>query len=135
MENDKATPAYRTRLKAERADELYIRILQKLTGEKLYRDPKYTTAKLARDLHTNTRYISAAVAVSTGQNYCALVNGLRLRDACKMLRSPKYAHLTAEEIGLLSGFSSRQAFYTAFSRIYDCTPREYRTPGDEDNDK
>ena len=135
MENDKATPAYRTRLKAERADELYIRILQKLTGEKLYRDPKYTTAKLARDLHTNTRYISAAVAVSTGQNYCALVNGLRLRDACKMLRSPKYAHLTAEEIGLLSGFASRQAFYTAFSRIYDCTPREYRTPRDEDNDK
>ena len=135
MENDKATPAYRTRLKAERADELYIRILQKLTGEKLYRDPKYTTAKLAKDLHTNTRYISAAVAVSTGQNYCALVNGLRLRDACKMLRSPKYAHLTAEEIGLLSGFASRQAFYTAFSRFYDCTPREYRTPGDEDNDK
>ena len=49
MEKDNNIPAYRNRLKAERADELYIRILQKLTGDKLYRDPKYTTAKLAAD--------------------------------------------------------------------------------------
>ena len=32
----------------------------------------------------------------------------------------------AEEIGLLAGFSSRQAFYLAFSRVYDITPRAYR---------
>ena len=134
MEKDNNIPAYRNRLKAERADELYIRILQKLTGDKLYRDPQYTTAKLAADLHTNTRYISAAVAVRTGQNYCALVNGLRLRDACKMLRSPKYYHLTAEEIGLLSGFASRQAFYKAFARQYDCTPKEYRHPEGDKTD-
>ena len=72
MEKDHNIPAYRNRLKAERADELYIRILQKLTGDKLYRDPKYTTAKLAADLHTNTRYISAAVAVRTGLQNVAL---------------------------------------------------------------
>ena len=119
-------PAYRSRLKADRAYALYVRLLEKLTKEKLYRDPKYTAAQLARDLQTNTRYISAAVAVCTGKNYAALVNGLRLRDACKMLRSPKSAHLSAEEIGLLSGFASRQAFYLAFARVYSCTPREFR---------
>lgn len=119
-------PAYRSRLKADRAYALYVRLLEKLTKEKLYRDPKYTAAQLARDLQTNTRYISAAVAVCTGKNYAALVNGLRLRDACKMLRSPKSAHLSAEEIGLLSGFSSRQAFYLAFARVFSCTPRNYR---------
>lgn len=119
-------PVYRNRIKPDRAYALYVRILEKLTKEKLYRDPNYTTAQLARDLETNTRYISAAVAICTGNNYAALVNGLRLRDACKMLRSPKSANLTAEEIGLLSGFASRQAFYLAFSRVYSCTPREYR---------
>ena len=119
-------PAYRSRLKADRAYALYVRLLEKLTKEKLYRDPKYTAAQLARDLQTNTRYISAAVAVCTGKNYAALVNGLRLRDACKMLRSPKSAYLSAEEIGLLSGFASRQAFYLAFARVYSCTPREFR---------
>ena len=98
----------------------------KLTREKLYRDPQYNTKRLAADLHTNTRYISAAVALCTGNNYSALVNSLRLRDVCKMMRSPKHKDMTVEEIGLLSGFSSRQAFYLAFHRIYACTPRAYR---------
>lgn len=119
-------PAYRTRLKAERANALYIQILDKLTREKLYRDPACTAARVAAELNTNTRYVSAAVAVCSGGNYSALVNGLRLRDACKMLRSPRYAHLTAEEVGLMAGFSSRQAFYLAFHRLYSCTPKAYR---------
>lgn len=118
--------AYCERLKPERADELYLRIRAKLTRERLYRDPRYGTAQLSADLGINTRYISAAVSLATGSNYCALVNSLRLRDACRMLRSPKYTELTTEEIGLLSGFSSRQAFYLAFKRVYDCTPAAYR---------
>uniref|UniRef100_UPI0015AF3563 helix-turn-helix domain-containing protein n=1 Tax=Alloprevotella sp. TaxID=1872471 RepID=UPI0015AF3563 len=122
----KPEPAYRTRLKAEKANELYLRIVEKLTKEKLYRDPSYNTFKLADDLNTNTRYIAAAVAVCTGDNYNALVNSLRLRDVCKMMRSAQYKDMTTEEIGLLAGFSSRQAFYLAFHRIYDCTPRAYR---------
>ena len=124
--NRKAEPAYRSRLNTEKANELYIQILEKLTREKLYRDPQYNTKRLAADLHTNTRYISAAVALCTGNNYSALVNSLRLRDVCKMMRSPKHKDMTVEEIGLLSGFSSRQAFYLAFHRIYACTPRAYR---------
>lgn len=127
----KTEPAYRTRLKAERANELYIRILKQLTAGKLYRDPAYNTARLAADLQTNTRYISAAVAVCTGGNYSALVNGLRLRDACRMMLSPNYRKLTVEEIGLLAGFASRQAFYLAFRRVYDCTPLAYRRRGGE----
>lgn len=119
-------PAYRAKMRADRADALYLRIRGHLTDGKRYRDPAYTAARLAAELGTNTRYISAAVAVCTGGNYNALVNSLRLRDACQMLRSAKYARLNVEEIGLLAGFSSRQAFYLAFHRMYDCTPREYR---------
>ncbi len=121
-----AVPAYRTRMNSERSDALYVRILKHLTGAKRYRDPHYTARQLAADLHTNTRYVSAAIANSTGDNYNALVNGFRLRDACRMLRSKRHAAMTTEEIGLLSGFSSRQAFYLAFSRVYHMTPRAYR---------
>lgn len=124
--SDKKEPAYRTRLRSDRAAELFVKILEKLTAGKLYRDPKYTAQKLAEELQTNTRYISAAVALHTGDNYNALVNSYRLRDACRMLRSTRYAQYTAEEIGLLAGFSSRQAFYLAFHRSKNCTPRQYR---------
>jgi len=119
-------PAYYKKIKSDRVDALYVSILQKLTREKLYRDPTYTATRLAAELGTNTRYISASVALSTGGNYAALVNGLRLRDACKMLRAAKYSHLNVEEVGMLAGFASRQSFYQTFRRRYSCTPLEYR---------
>lgn len=118
---------YQTRLKTEHSDLLYVQILQKLTGEKLYRDPGYNAQKLAADLGTNRRYISASVATHTGGgNYATLVNGMRLREVCRMLDSHRYAQYTVEEIGLLSGFASRQAFYLAFRKQFNITPREYR---------
>ena len=117
---------YCNRLKTERANEIYVKILEHLVKGKRYRDQSYSTKQLAADLKTNTRYISAAIVICTRNNYSALVNSLRLRDACKMLCSPRYAKMSAEEIGLLSGYSSRQAFYLAFGRMYDCTPKEYR---------
>ena len=122
----KAKPSYSNRLKAEKANEIYIKIVEKLTREKLYRDPTYNALRLAEDLNINTRYISAAVSVCTGNNYTALVNGLRLRDVVKMMQSAQFKDMTVEEIGLLAGFSSRQTFYLAFHRQFDCTPRVYR---------
>lgn len=124
-------PAYYKKIKSERIDALYVSILQKLTREKLYRDPSYTAAHLAADLGTNTRYISVSVALSTGANYASLVNGLRLRDACKMLRAAKFSHLNVEEVGMLAGFASRQSFYQSFHRQYSCTPLEYRNMQDK----
>lgn len=120
-------PAYRSRLKATRADELYVQILQKIVVEKNYKNPGYTATRLAKELNTNSRYISAVVAQRMECNFNDFVNSYRLRDACKTLRSPRYAELTAEEIGLMSGFSSRQAFYLAFRKVYDVTPQQYRT--------
>ena len=131
-EKEKKLPAYHSRMKAEHTDDLYVKILHKLSVGKTYRSPHYTAKQLAHDLDTNTRYVSTAIAVHTGDNYNALVNSLRLRDACKLLQSPKYAKYTAEEIGLLVGFSSRQAFYLAFKRAHNVTPREFRLEGLED---
>lgn len=121
-----APSGYQLRLKGERADKLFVDILDRLVVGKRYRDPHYTAERLAEDLHTNKRYISAVLSLRTGGNYNTLVNSYRLRDACRMLRSPRFAHYTAEEIGLLSGFSSRQAFYLAFGKQMKMTPRQYR---------
>lgn len=122
----KAASGYQFRLKGERADKLFVDILNKLVVEKRYKDPGYTAEQLAEELKTNKRYVSAVVSLRTGDNYNALVNSYRLRDACRMLQSPRYDNYTAEEIGLLAGFSSRQAFYLAFARTMKVTPRQYR---------
>lgn len=135
--NDKASsasaPKYSSRLSDKLSDSLYVRIMEKLTEERRYRDASYSARQLAEDIGTNVRYISAVVATHTGGNYNALVNGLRLRDARRMLRSRKMQHLTVEEIGLLAGFASRQAFYIAYARAFEGeTPAQYRNSGNRE---
>lgn len=125
-------PAYRRRLRATRSDELFMQMMQRVVMEKKYLDPDYSAAQLAADLSTNTRYISAVVALHTGQNFSKFINSYRLREACRKLRSPRYADYTAEEVGLSCGFASRQAFYLAFRKVYDVTPQQYRQQGTAD---
>jgi AraC-like DNA-binding protein len=122
------TPAYRIRLSKERSDRLYSSIVDLLETKKCYRNPNYSAKQMAEELNTNSRYISAAVANVTGDNYSALINRYRLRDARRMLRSPRLHALSIEKIGLLSGFASRQSFYIAFTRAFsDETPAAYRS--------
>lgn len=121
-------PAYYRKLRPERARALYRRIVKQLTSERRYRNIDYSARQLAEDLETNTRYVAAAIALCTGNNYSTLVNSLRVRYACRLLGSldPRVQSMTIEEIGMLSGFASRQAFYKAFHRIYALTPQAYR---------
>ncbi len=119
-------PSYLSRLKGDRAKEIYALVLKALKRDRNYRNPKYSSKQLAQDIQTNTRYVAAAIAMCTGSNYNTLVNQLRLKDVVHMMGSRFYTHMTTEEIGLLAGFASRQMFYKAFSREYSTTPRQYR---------
>ncbi|MBR1889465.1 MAG: AraC family transcriptional regulator [Alloprevotella sp.] len=113
-------------INSDYADSLFVQIFQKIVIEKQYRNPNYSATQLSRDLSVNPRYISEVLAIHTGENYHAFVNRYRLRDARGMLLSQRYAKVPVEEVGLLCGFASRQAFYLAFSRAEGITPMQYR---------
>ena len=105
---------YRSMIRLELADELYDKILTIIVAEKKYRDPEYSAKQLAKDLHTNPRYLSAVINSRFGMNYSSLVNEFRVRDAQNMLVDKRYVDKTMEEIGLMVGFANRQSFYAAF---------------------
>ena len=117
---------YRTLVRAELVDELYEQILQKLVVEKKYRDPKYNAQVLAKELNTNSRYISAVVNLRFNMNYSCLVNEYRIRESQYLLIDKRYADKTIEEISAMVGFANRQSFYASFYKIMGVTPREYR---------
>ncbi len=119
-------PPMERRLKEEHADALYERIMEKLQGEKLFRHAHYTAAQLAKELGVDKRRISLCIRQKTGEGYNTLVNRLRLKMVCRLLRSKRHDHLPVEEVGMLAGFASRQAFYLAFGKAMDCTPLHYR---------
>ena len=52
--------AYRALIRPELADELYDKILNIIVVQKKYRDRDYSAKDLAKELETNTRYLSVS---------------------------------------------------------------------------
>ena len=73
--------AYRSLIRAELADELYDKILNIVVVQKKYKDPDYSAKELAKELNTNTRYLSAVVNSRFGMNYSCLLNEYRVKAA------------------------------------------------------
>ncbi|MDO4195387.1 MAG: helix-turn-helix domain-containing protein [Prevotellaceae bacterium] len=117
---------YRSLVSPDLMDQLKDQILEKILIEKKYKERDYSAKKLADELGTNSRYISAVVNVKFHMNYTSFVNKYRVEEAMTLLADKRYKDLTIEEISDLVGFSNRQSFYASFFRILGITPRDYR---------
>lgn len=118
--------AYRTLVSPKLMDELEERINDIIILKKKYKDKDYSAKKLAEDLNTNTRYISAVVNVRFHMNYTSYVNKFRIQEAMSILLDKRYQDLNMEDISDMVGFSNRQSFYASFYKINGITPREYK---------
>ena len=118
--------AYRSLIRPELADELYDKILDIIVMQKKYKDVNYSAKQLAKDLKTNTRYLSAVVNSRFGQNYSSLLNEYRIKEAVHLMTDRRYLDKTMEEISAMVGFANRQSFYAAFYKLNGITPRSYR---------
>ena len=118
--------AYRSLVSPRMMDEMQEKILQIIVMQKKYRDKDYSAKKLAEDLGTNTRYISAVVNVRFHMNYTSFVNKYRIDEAMTILVDKRYQDLRMEEVSDMVGFANRQSFYASDYRVVGITPREYR---------
>ena len=125
-EKKQKTPLYRSLLKLETVDEVYQKIMAKFIVEKKYRDCNYSAKKMAEELNTNVRYISAIINMRYQDNYSQMVNEFRIKEAMYMLKDRIYLNMNIEDIALSVGFQNRQCFYVAFYKRVGITPREYR---------
>ena len=117
---------YRSLVSPKLMDEMKEKILKIIVMEKKYKDKDYSAKKLAEDLGTNTRYISAVVNVRFHINYTSFVNTFRIEEAMAILVDRRYQDLRMEEVSDMVGFANRQSFYASFYKLMQMTPREYR---------
>ena len=117
---------YRSLVSPALMDELKEKILNIVLIQKKYKDKDYSAKRLAEDLGTNTRYISAVVNVRFHMNYASFINKYRIEEAMTLLADKRYQDLSMEEISSMVGFANRQSFYAAFFKTNGCTPREYK---------
>lgn len=71
-EKKEKAAAYRSLVSPKLMDELKEKILDIILIQKKYKDKDYSARRLAEDLGTNTRYISAVVNVRFHMNYTSL---------------------------------------------------------------
>ena len=125
-EKQEKNAAYRSLIRAELADELYEKILNIIIIEKRYRNKDFSAKELAKELCTNTRYISAVINSRFNTNFSCLINEYRIKEAQHKLIDKRFQEMTIEEIGSLVGFANRQSFYASFYRVMGETPNNYR---------
>lgn len=117
---------YRNMISPKLMDEMKDKILDIIVMQKKYKDKDYSAKKMAVDLGTNTRYISAVVNVKFHMNYTSFVNKFRIEEAMEILTDRRYKDLNIEDVSDMVGFANRQSFYASFYRILRMTPREYK---------
>lgn len=120
------TAAYRSMISPELADELYDKIMNLIIVQKRYRDKNYSAKDMAKELKTNTRYLSAVVNSRFGMNLSELKNKYRIAEALHLLTDKRYVDMNIEEISAKVGFANRQSFYGAFYKFVGKTPNTYR---------
>ena len=124
--NTPLSKPYLDHFSPDRAAGIYIRVLKLLQKQRHFRDPDLTARRVAEIIGCDHRAISAALAISTGENFLRLLAKIRANEAARMLRDRRFAEWNVEDIGLHCGFASRQSFYNAFNRVWGITPRQYR---------
>ncbi|MCM1079313.1 MAG: AraC family transcriptional regulator [Bacteroidales bacterium] len=115
---------YSARISRQRLMDIRAGVHKYVFVGRRYRNINFTAAELARNIGTNTRYLSAAIRLHYGCNFPELVNKLRVEEAKQIMLDPRNT-LTMEDISYSAGFSTRQSFYNAFNKFVGMKPKEW----------
>ncbi|MCD8296283.1 MAG: helix-turn-helix domain-containing protein [Prevotella sp.] len=124
--NSSKDATYCTLVNPKLVRNLKTKIINRIEKKKKYREKKYSAKNLAKELGTNSRYISAVLNIAFGMNYATFVNKYRIEESKKLLVDKENDDLTMEEISDMVGFSNRQTFYASFYKFEGVTPRQYK---------
>lgn len=116
---------YLTKISPETLEKITMGVIDALMLKKGYKDQRCSARQLAKQLETNTRYISIAIRRRFHVNYSSLVNKLRVEEAMSMLDDKRYADYRMEDISDTVGFANRQTFNASFLKYCGMTPSEY----------
>lgn len=100
------------------------RIERLLDYDKIYHEPAYGRAELARELETPETVVSRIINAHFGKSFPQLLNDRRVEDAKRMLRETNASvKVIAEEVG----FNSTASFNRVFRDLTGQSPSEYRS--------
>ncbi|QMW05882.1 AraC family transcriptional regulator [Spirosoma foliorum] len=116
-------------LSEEVEDAVLTKLARLIESEKPYLDSDVSLPKLASRLNTSPHHLSQLLNDRLGQNFFDWLATYRIAEAQRLLTDTTTAHLKIDEIAERVGYNSPSAFHTAFKRLTNLTPAQYRTKG------
>lgn len=108
---------------SEQEKALANRIYELMTLDKLYHEPAFSRADLARELQVPENAVSRIINAAFGKSFPQLLNEYRVEDAKRMLdTSDAQVKVVAVEVG----FNSLASFNRVFKEITGIAPSSWR---------
>lgn len=107
-------------------DDLLTRIFDYMETSDKFLDPEFSLSQLAKEVNSNTKYVSQVINERTGNTFRVFINEYRIKIAQKRIIDYKaWGHLTIKSIGESVGFKSPANFIAAFKKVTGMTPSVY----------
>lgn len=107
----------------KKSEQLLLKKLDKFERSHNYLNPKISLTTLAKQLDTNTKYLSEVVNKNKDKNFNSYINDLRINYILKMLKSEtKYRNYKVASLAEECGYLSHSTFIVAFRSVTGITP-------------
>jgi AraC-like DNA-binding protein len=110
---------------SERETHLH-RLLEIMSAEKLYLNTELSIEDLANRLALPVKTVSQVINESLQQSFFDFVNTFRINEAKVLLSNPADKKITVLEVMYKVGFNSKSSFNTAFKKIAQMTPTDFK---------
>lgn len=111
---------------SDKAEEEILKKLNEFEKSNLFLDKNIRLAGLAKQLNTNTRYLSQTINSEKQKSFNSYINMLRIHYILKKLRTnPTYLTYKISYLAEESGFASQSSFTSAFKEETGTTPSAY----------
>ncbi len=105
---------------------LMSRLNKFIVEKEIYKKLDLNINFLAKELNTNSKYISKAINDEAGMNFNTYINTFRIEEAKKTLRSKETISWSLEAIAENCGFNNQTSFIHAFKKNTGLTPSAFR---------
>jgi AraC-like DNA-binding protein len=107
-------------------EEMILMELENFEISEIYLDSTFNINKLAKQLNTNTSYLSSIINEKKGKTYKQYITKLRMNYLLNLInKESKYRKYTVEALGNKIGYTNASSFSRSFKNFTGLSPSEY----------
>ena len=107
-------------------EKIILERLKEFENSTNYTNPNMTLAMLAKQMKTNTKYLSEIIHTHKQKNFNTYINELRINYIINLMQDDsQYLNYKVSYLAEQSGFSSHSAFTVVFKSITGITPKHF----------